>query len=124
MTQITSNYANQFEIDRTQESIDFTSYYFKMARQLGTVAEHYNRSLSEDIYMGYSELATMIESLAMLYKKDVNDAEIVEAKDTIYREFNSLIMDLENYFDSYPDEISQRDIVNGKLLATNFSQHS
>lgn len=65
MTKIENDYAKQFIVDAT-EKIDYTTHYFKMARQLGDVSEHYNRSLSEDIFMGYSEVGRMIESLAIL----------------------------------------------------------
>jgi hypothetical protein len=123
MEKIESDYAKQFIVENTT-SIDYTTHYFKMARKLGDVAEHYNRSLSEDIFMGYSEVAQMIESLAMLYKNGKGEKEIINAKETIFEEFNRLVLDLEDYFSSYPDEISQRDIANGKLLALSFSTQS
>lgn len=123
MTKIDNNYANQFTVDHSQD-VDYTTYYFKMTRQLGNVAEHYNRSLSEDIFMGYSELGQMIENLAMLYKNSKGEKEIINAKESIYEEFSRLIIDLEDHFSSYPDEICQRDITNGKLLALCFSMQS
>lgn len=123
MTKIENDYAKQFIVDAT-EKIDYTTHYFKMARQLGDVSEHYNRSLSEDIFMGYSEVGRMIESLAILYKNGKGEKEIISAKESIYEEFNRLILDLEDYFSSCPDEISQRDITNGKLLALCFSIQS
>lgn len=123
MAKIDDNYAKQFSVDTTTE-VDYTTYYFKMARQLGDVAEYYNRSLSEDIFMGYSEISRMIESLAILYKNGKDGEEIINAKESIFEEFNRLIADLEDYFSSYPDEISQRDITNGKLLALGFSMQS
>jgi hypothetical protein len=123
MTKIENDYAKQFIVDATTK-IDYTTHYFKMARQLGDVAEHYNRSLSEDIFMGYSEVGRMIESLAILYKNGKEEKEIISAKESIYEEFNRLILDLEDYFSSYPDEICQRDMTNGKLLALCFSMQS
>lgn len=123
MTKIQDDYAKQFIVDSTNK-IDYTTYYFKMARQLGDVAEHYNRSLSEDIFMGYSEVGRMIESLAILYKNGKDGKEIISTKESIYEEFTRLILELEDYFSSYPDEISQRDITNGKLLALCFSMQS
>lgn len=123
MEKIETDYAKEFIVEKAT-SIDYTTYYFRMARKLGDVAEYYNRSLSEDIFMGYSEIGKMIESLAMVYKNGKSEKEIINAKEIIFEEFNRLIIDLEDYFSAYPDEISQRDITNGKLLALGFSNQS
>lgn len=123
MKTIPTDYAKEFTVDQSQE-IDYTAFYFRMARQLGDVAEHYNRSMSEDIFMGYSELGRMIEALAILYKNGKPEKEIIGAKESIYNEFTGLVLDLENYFESFPDEITQRDIANGKVLALSFSIQS
>lgn len=125
MTQIAQNYAHQFAIDRIQPNINHADYYMSMAKQLFDVAENYNKKNTEDIFMGYVEVIRFIEMLAAMYgNKASKPADLNMAKHVVFQSFGYLLNDLQNHFESYPDEITKRDILNGKALATGFNMQA
>lgn len=113
---ILNPYTKLFELEKNQEP-DESVFYLTMSKALIVVAENYNTSNSEDIYMGYVELAALIQTLSDMFQ-NTNYAidDINELKKMIKGEFECLILDLENHFESYPDEISKRDIEIGNIL--------
>lgn len=122
MPQIAENYANQFIVNRIQQNINYSDYYRSIAKQLFDVAENYNAKHTKDIYMGYVSVIRGLERLAVMYEnKSTKIGEFSIAKHVIFQEYSYLINDLENHFESYPDEIIKRDIANGKMLASGFN---
>lgn len=125
MTQIAQNYAQQFAVARIQPNINHADYYMSMAKQLFDVAENYNKKNTEDIFMGYVEVIRAIEYLAAMYGNKANKpGEFSVAKHVVFQEFGYLLNDLQNHFESYPDEIIKRDIANGKALAKEFNMQA
>jgi hypothetical protein len=97
-------------------------YYQNIALSLADVAQHYNNTEGDDIYMGYSELSEQVQSLSDLYAELYHsDEDIKELKSMIHTEFCSVLVDLENYFESFPDEITNRDIEFGKIFLQAFT---
>jgi len=97
-------------------------YYQNIALCLADVAQHYNNTQGDDIYMGYSELSEQVQSLSDLYAELYHtDEDIKELKSMIHTEFCSVLVDLEDYFESFPDEITNRDIEFGKIFLQAFT---
>jgi hypothetical protein len=97
-------------------------YYQNISLCLADVAQHYNNTEGDDIYMGYSELSEQVQSLSDLYAELYHTEEdIKELKTMIHTEFCSVLVDLEDYFESFPDEITNRDIEFGKIFLQAFT---
>lgn len=97
-------------------------YYQNIASCLADVAQHYNNTEGDDIYMGYSELSEQVQTLSDLYAELYHSEEdIKELKSMIHTEFCSVLVDLEDYFESFPDEITNRDIEFGKIFLQAFT---
>ena len=118
---ISTPYASIFEIDKTQEPSE-SHFYKTMSDVLVTVAEHYNQPNTDDIYMGYVEVASLILNLSDMCTNPMHEkSDLAEVKKMIQNEYKLLIQDLTYHFESYPDEITKRDIEVGKILIDGFN---
>lgn len=97
-------------------------YYQNIAICLSEVAQHYNHTEGDDIYMGYSELSEQVQNLSDLYAELYHtEDDIKELKNMIHTEFCAVLIDLENYADTVPDEMTNRDIEFGKIFLQAFT---
>jgi hypothetical protein len=105
------------------QNIDVLSeFYSDISKQLLTAADHYNNPMGEELYMGFIEVARLIESLSDIYKvHEFPQEEILELKKIIKGEFECLLNDLEYQFQAFPDEITRSNIQKGKILVNSFN---
>lgn len=97
-------------------------YYQNIASCLHDVAQTYNHPQGEDIFMGYSALAEQTQSLSDMYAELYHtEEEIKELKSMIHMEFSAVLVDLQDYFESYPDESVNRDIEFGRIFLQAFT---
>ncbi len=118
----TNPYTRILESDPFETGINNILYYQNISICLNEVAQYYNNTQGEDIYMGYSELSAQVESLSNLYAEpQYNTEDIKELKTMIHTEFCAVLVDLENHFESFPDETGNRDIEFGKIFLQAFT---
>lgn len=97
-------------------------YYQNIASCLSEVGQRYNTPLGEDLFMGYSSLSEQTQSLSDMYAELYHtEDDIKDLKNIIYTEFRAVLVDLENHFENYPDEATNRDIEFGKIFLQAFS---
>ncbi len=117
----TNPYTRILESDPFEQGVNNILYYQNISICLNEVAQHYNTAQGEDLYMGYSELSAQVQSLSDLYSEtNHNTEDIKELKNMIHTEFCSVLVDLENHYENFPDEISNRDIEFGKIFLQAF----
>ena len=93
-----------------------------IASCLHDVAQTYNHAQGEDIFMGYSALAEQTQSLSDMYAELYHtEEEIKELKSMIHMEFSAVLVDLQDYFENYPDESVNRDIEFGRIFLQAFT---
>lgn len=97
-------------------------YYQNIAICLADVAQSYNHSRGEDLFMGYSALSEQAQALSDMYAELYHtDEEIRELKEMIHTEFSAVLVDLQDYFEHYPDETVNRDIEFGRIFLQAFT---
>ncbi len=97
-------------------------YYQNIASCLAEVGQRYNTPQGEDIFMGYASLSEQTQSLSDMYAELYHtEDDIKDLKNMIYTEFRSVLVDLEDYFENYPDEAANRDIEFGKIFLQAFT---
>lgn len=97
-------------------------YYQNIASCLSDVAQAYNHSRGEDIFMGYSALAEQTQALSDMYAELYHtEDDVKDLKKMIHTEFSAVLVDLQDYSESYPDQSVNRDIEFGKIFLQAFT---
>lgn len=97
-------------------------YYQNIASCLAEVAQRYDNTQGEDLFMGYSSLSEQTQSLSDMYAELYHtEDDIKELKNLIYAEFRAVLTDLDDYFETYPDEATNRDLEFGKIFLQAFT---
>lgn len=92
------------------------------ANDLKGVCGYYKgNKATEDIYKGYLDLIRLIAHLYEMKNNSIFPVdEIKEMNRIIFAEFSSVIYDLENHFEAFPDETIQTHIADGKRIIKDF----